>query len=146
MPATIVMTFGTYVVSGNSSGVPTACHFSSVFSNTGPSANPSAGSAIADTATAPATFTVTPMKRRRVTVSPSNEPGMRRSDVYLLLVFRRSSAMRGGEPYRRSPGAGEAARESLRVGAGPLAGCGGERGRRAGLARSCGLLGVAEGR
>jgi hypothetical protein len=69
----------------------------SCFSNTGPRAKPSAGSTKAETATAPATLTVPVMNRRRVTVSPSKAPGIPRSAVYLLVVFRRSSAISGGE-------------------------------------------------
>ncbi len=53
--------------------------------NTGPSANPSAGSVNAPAATAPAPFTVPTMNRRRVTVSPSKAPGMLRSAVYFGL-------------------------------------------------------------
>ena len=48
-----------------------------------PAAKPSAGSTTAAVATAPAVWTVPTMKRRRVTVSPSNAPGMLRSAVYL---------------------------------------------------------------
>jgi len=69
---------------------------SSCFSNTGPSAKPSAGRRKADAATAPATFAVPVMNRRRVTVSPSKAPGIMRSAVYLLLVCRRSSAISAG--------------------------------------------------
>ena len=97
MPSTIVMTFGTYVSSGNSSIGPTACQRCSCFSNTGPSAKPRAGSTKAAVATAPATWTVPVIIRRRVIVSPSKEPGIRRSEVYLLLVWRRSWAICGAE-------------------------------------------------
>src|SRR5688500_20367366 len=78
------MTFGTYVSSGKSSTAPTVSHCTSGRSKSAePAAKPSAGSAKADTATAPAPCTVSVMKRRRVTVSPSKEPGMPRSAVYL---------------------------------------------------------------
>src|SRR3954451_20593206 len=80
---------------GNSSGAPMACQVASCFSKTGPIAKPRAGSRKATVATAPATLTVPVMNRRRVTVSPSNAPGMSRSAVYLLSVWRGSSAMSG---------------------------------------------------
>src|SRR3954451_13351226 len=48
-----------------------------------PAAKPSAGSRNAEAATAPAPCTVRVINRRRVTVSPSNAPGMFRSAVYL---------------------------------------------------------------
>src|SRR3954449_11685139 len=61
-----------------------------------PAAKPSAGSAKAETATAPAPWTVSVMNRRRVTVSPSKAPGMFRSAVYLDLgVWRRSGMALG---------------------------------------------------
>ena len=70
---------------------PTDWNGCSYFSNTGPSAKPSVGSKIADVATAPATWTVPVMKRRRVTVSPSKAPGISRSTVYLDLGTLRSA-------------------------------------------------------
>src|SRR3954452_7649892 len=91
MPETIVMTFGMYVVSLKSPVGPTACQGCSCFSNSGPSAKPSAGRTNAAVATAPVTWTVPVMKRRRVIVSPSNAPGMPRSAVYLDLASLRSA-------------------------------------------------------
>src|SRR4051812_38518715 len=91
MPETIVMTFGMYVVSLKSPVGPTACQGCSCFSNSGPSAKPSAGRTNAAVATAPVTWTVPVMKRRRVIVSPSNAPGMPRSAVYLNLASLRSA-------------------------------------------------------
>src|SRR4051812_37102793 len=91
MPETIVMTFGMYVVSLKSPVGPTACQGCSCFSNSGPSAKPSAGSTKAAVATAPVTLTAPVMKRRRVIVSPSNAPGMPRSAVYLDLASLRSA-------------------------------------------------------
>src|SRR3954453_13579728 len=53
-------------------------------SNSGePIAKPIAGSRIAAVAIAPPAWTVSVMKRRRVTVSPSKAPGIFRSAVYL---------------------------------------------------------------
>ena len=73
-----------YVSFGKSSGLPTACQRTGGRSNNAePTAKPRAGSVNVATATAPAPWTVKPIRRRRVTVSPSNAPGMRRSDVYL---------------------------------------------------------------
>jgi hypothetical protein len=46
-----------------------------------------AGRAMADRATAPETWAVPVMNRRRVTVSPSKAPGICRSTVYLDLVL-----------------------------------------------------------
>src|SRR3954451_16991553 len=86
MPWTIVIVFGMYVVSLKSLGGPIACQGCSCFSNSGPSAKPSAGRTKAAVATAPVRWTVPVMKRRRVTVSPSNAPGMPRSAVYLDLA------------------------------------------------------------
>ena len=69
--------------SGKSSVGPTASHVAGGRSNTAePIAKPSAGSVKPITATAPAPWTVRPMSRRRVTVSPSNAPGISRSLVY----------------------------------------------------------------
>src|SRR3954471_7664628 len=96
MPWTITIVFGMYVVSLKSPGAPTACQGCSCFSNSGPSAKPSAGRTNAAVATAPVRWTVPVMKRRRVTVSPSNAPGMPRSAVYLDLASLRS-AMAGRE-------------------------------------------------
>src|SRR4051794_121416 len=59
-------------------------------SKIGPAAKPTAGRTIAAVAVIPAMWTVPVMKRRRVTVSPGNAPGIRRSDVYFDLVFLRS--------------------------------------------------------
>jgi hypothetical protein len=54
---------------------------------------------MAETVTAPTTLAVADMNRRRVTVSPSNAPGIWRSDVYLLLgCFLRGSGTASG-PY-----------------------------------------------
>ena len=78
-----------------SSGGPTASQSTGGRSNSAePAANPSAGSANAETAIAPAPWAVRVMNRRRVTVSPSNAPGIPRSRVYLLLGSLRPSAMR----------------------------------------------------
>jgi len=76
-----VIVRGTYVSSPNSLMRPTACQGCSFSSNTGPSANPRAGSRNAPAATAPPTWAVVVMKRRRVTVSPSKAPGICRSAV-----------------------------------------------------------------
>src|SRR3954468_14245665 len=95
MPWTITIVFGMYVVSLKSPGAPTACQGCSCFSNSGPSAKPSAGRTNAAVATIPVRWTVPVMKRRRGTVSPSNAPGMPRSAVYLDLASLRS-AMGGG--------------------------------------------------
>src|SRR4051812_4256689 len=91
MPETIVMTFGMYVVSLKSPVGPTACQGCSCFSNSGPSAKPRAGRTKAAVATAPVTWTVPVMNRRRVIVSPSNAPGMPRSAVYFDLASLRSA-------------------------------------------------------
>src|SRR5271167_1700109 len=66
----------------------------------GPIAKPSAGSTKAAVATAPAPLAVTVMNLRRVTVSPSNAPGMPRSSVYLDFCFARLLAT-GRKEYRR---------------------------------------------
>src|SRR4051795_700656 len=95
MPWTIAIVLGMYVVLLKSPGAPTACQGCSCFSNSGPSAKPSAGRTKAAVATAPVTLTAPVMNRRRVTVSPSNAPGMPRSAVYLDLASLRS-AMAGG--------------------------------------------------
>src|SRR4051794_29096561 len=91
MPWTIVIVLGMYVVLLKSPGAPTACQGCSCFSNSGPSAKPSAGRTKAAVATAPVRWTVPVMKRRRVIVSPSNAPGMPRSAVYLDLASLRSA-------------------------------------------------------
>ena len=80
-------------------------------SKIGPSAKPSAGRVNAEAAMAPAVCAVPVMNRRRVTVSPSKAPGIRRSRVYLdFFGFRRSAMERRGasaaiqaraEPYRQ---------------------------------------------
>jgi hypothetical protein len=54
-----------------------------------------AGSAMADTATAPAMCTVPVMSRRRVTVSPSKAPGIWRSAVYFDFEVRCRSSGSG---------------------------------------------------
>ena len=58
----------------------------------GPIAKASAGSVKPAAINAPAPWTVPVMKRRRVTVSPSNAPGMPRSAVYLDLLGLRVGA------------------------------------------------------
>src|SRR3954451_1115459 len=84
MPSLRVITRGRELSSTKSSGAPTASQWTGGRSNTAePIANPSAGSANADAATAPAPCTVSVMNRRRLTVSPSKAPGMLRSAVYL---------------------------------------------------------------
>src|SRR3954452_13319659 len=98
IPGTSVKIRGTYVSSGKSSTVPTSCQRTGVFSNSGPSAKPMAGSRKAEAATAPAACVVPVMNRRRVTVSPSNAPGIPRSDVDLDFWRRRGSSGIGG-PY-----------------------------------------------
>src|SRR5262245_219877 len=97
------MTFGTYVSSGKSSGAPTASQVTAGRSNRAdPSANPSAGSVNVATATPPATWTVRPIARRRVTVSPSKDPGIRRSAVYFDFGGVRGGRGTGSaEDYRR---------------------------------------------
>ena len=71
------------MLSGKSLGGPIGCQANCVWWNTGASAKPSAGSVKVATAIKPAPCAVRFMKFRRVTVSPSNAPGMSRSDVYL---------------------------------------------------------------
>src|SRR5918992_4743223 len=84
MPLTVVITFGTYVSSGKSAGSPTGSQVAGGRSNTAePAAKPRAGSVKVATAIPPPAWTARPMARRRVTVSPSNAPGMSRSLVYL---------------------------------------------------------------
>src|SRR5919108_4875218 len=84
MPWTVVTTFGTYVSSGKSLGGPTASQLTGGRSKMAvPIAKPSAGSVNAATAIPPPAWTARPIARRRVTVSPSKAPGIRRSSVYL---------------------------------------------------------------
>src|ERR1700744_2927262 len=72
-----------------------------------PAAKPSAGRANAEAATMPAPWTVRVISRRRVTVSPSNAPGMFRSAVYLDCGgFLRGSATRAPNFIARRPRAG----------------------------------------
>src|SRR5438874_6231110 len=111
-----VMTFGMYVLSGNSPGRPTAFHGWSTFSKTGPRAKASAGRTKADAATAPATFADPTMKRRRVTVSPSYAPGISRSAVYFDLGSLRSAIL-GAERYRAASLRWPAARGFMEVSA-----------------------------
>src|ERR1700742_1434112 len=85
IPGTSTITLVWYVVSGKSDGGPIGCHANFVWWNTGARANPSAGSVKPATAIAPAPWAVMFMKFRRVTVSPSNAPGILRSAVYLDL-------------------------------------------------------------
>src|SRR4051794_35246407 len=97
-----------YVSLGKSSGLPTVSHCTSGRSNSAePAAKPSAGSRKALVATTPAPWALSVMNRRRVTVSPSNAPGIPRSAVYFDLgVLRGSGTCRvsgryeGGEQYR----------------------------------------------
>src|SRR5438445_7570912 len=86
MPGVIVMTLVMYVLAGKSTGLPTGCHSHGACLKIGAMAKPSAGSANAAVATAPAPFAARFMKRRRVTVSPSYEPGMFRPSVYFDFV------------------------------------------------------------
>ena len=81
---------------GKSSGLPTGLQIASGRSNSAePAAKPSTGSVNAIAAAAPEPCAASVMKRRRVTVSPSNAPGMLRSAVYLdFAVFLIRSAMR----------------------------------------------------
>src|SRR3954452_16087329 len=70
-----------------------------------------AGRANAPAAMAPAPWVMPVMKRRRVTVSPSNAPGIWRSAVYFDLVWRRSFGnvvFRGEGPGILSGGGGRA--------------------------------------
>src|SRR3954466_1031805 len=71
-----------------------------------PAAKPRAGRRNAEAATAPATFVVRDIIRRRVTVSPSKAPGMLRSAVYFDCC-----CLRGSATARRtlSPGGGRGA-------------------------------------
>ena len=68
---------------GNEPTLPTVAHVWGVLLKMGPIENASAGSVKAPAAIAPAVCAVPVMKRRRVIVSPSNAPGIRRSAVYL---------------------------------------------------------------
>src|SRR3954462_8679251 len=145
MPGRSVTTFGMYVSGPNWSTGPTSFHGWSCFSKTGPRAKPSAGSAMAETATAPATLAAPVMNRRRVTVSPSKAPGIRRSVVYLDLICRRS-AICGEEPYSRPSLGALPARDAGppphgRHVAASLARGGSERGGRGARARARVVLG-----
>src|SRR5215213_5767574 len=141
MPETSVITRGMYVSSGKSSGAPIASHSTGGRSNSAePAAKPSAGSVNAETAIAPAPWTVTVMNRRRVTVSPSNAPGMPRSRVYLLLGSLRPSAMGGTQnnnDVRRASGAPTAQRDAR---------AGGGSARRHGAAQRAGSTRFARSR
>src|SRR3954454_24366601 len=93
MPVVSVITLGTYVLFGKSSGLPTASQRTGGRSNSAlPTAKTRAGSVKAATAVMPAPCAVSVMKRRRVTVSPSNAPGTPRSAVYLDLGSLRVAA------------------------------------------------------
>ena len=83
IPCTIVITFVTYWSSLKSSSVPTVCQLNGSRLKIGPTANASAGNVNANAATPPAPCVTAVMNRRRVTVSPSNDPGICRSAVYL---------------------------------------------------------------
>ena len=63
--------------------MPTGTQLCGVLLNIGPTAKASAGSVKAPAAIAPAVWAEPVMNRRRVIVSPSNAPGIRRSAVYL---------------------------------------------------------------
>src|SRR6516164_2499450 len=91
---------------------PTVSQVCGVLLKIGPIANASAGSVNAPTATAPATLALPVMNRRRVTVSPSNAPGIIRSAVYLDLYLCLSAT--NPEQYR-GPIHGEAAGTSALV-------------------------------
>src|SRR5437764_1931631 len=109
MSGVSVISRGTYVVSGKSLSGPTSCQEIRLRWKIGPSAKPSAGSVKAAAAATPARWTEPTMNRRRVTVSPSKLPGIRRSSVYGDFAWRRSAtdaplAARiepGAEPYRQ---------------------------------------------
>ena len=87
----MLITLVMYVLSGKSTGRPIACHCHSWRLKIGAMANPSAGRVNAATATAPAPLAARFINRRRVTVSPSNAPGMFRSAVYFDFVSLRRS-------------------------------------------------------
>ena len=73
-------------MSVKSAGRPIACQVHCWRLKIGAIANPSAGSVNAAAATAPAPLAARFINRRRVTVSPSNAPGMPRSSVYFDFV------------------------------------------------------------
>src|SRR5215207_5743046 len=75
-----------------------SCQRKSWRSNTGPSAKASAGSVKAAAARPPSACVLPTMNRRRVTVSPSNAPGMLRSAVVLGVVFLRAGSAMGNGP------------------------------------------------
>ena len=82
MPAVVVTTCGVKVSAVKSLTEPTSSNAMwLVFSKSGPSAKPSAGSANIAEATPPAVRATPVMNERRVTVSPSNAPGQPRSAV-----------------------------------------------------------------
>src|SRR5277367_6828175 len=85
---------------GKMSGGPTGCHPSETLLKIGPIAKARAGSVNPIVISAPALCTVPVMNRRRVTVSPSNAPGMPRSAVYLDLLGLRV----GGNDAPEIPG------------------------------------------
>ena len=66
--------------------MPIACQVHGWRLKIGAIANPSAGSVNAAAATPPTPFAPRTISRRRVTVSPSNAPGMFRSSVYFDFV------------------------------------------------------------
>src|SRR5207302_4910071 len=76
-----------------------ATQWCGVLLKTGPNAKPSAGSVKAPAAIAPAVWALPVMKRRRVIVSPSKAPGIKRSAVYLDVYLVRLSAT-AFEQYR----------------------------------------------
>src|SRR4051794_16638970 len=83
-------------------GRPTGVQIGSGRSNSGvPAAKPSTGRVKPITASAPAPLTTPTMNRRRVTVSPSNAPGMLRSVVYFDLGVFRGEATAGPENLGR---------------------------------------------
>ena len=87
-------------MSGKSSGGPIGVQMTGARSKIAePAAKPSAGSTTAAVATAPAVWTVPTMKRRRVTVSPSNAPGCCARRCTWKVAACESRA-RGAECYR----------------------------------------------
>src|ERR1044072_4205141 len=95
MPRSIVIVRGMYVSSGKSAIGPTDSHTAAWLSNTGPKAMPRAGSGNAADAMPPAVRALAEMKRRRVTVSPSNAPGIFASAVVLGFCLRSSGTDTG---------------------------------------------------
>ena len=69
-----------------SEGTPIVCQANGWRLKIGPSAKPRAGRVKAAAAMPPAVCTDMVMNRRRLTVSPSKEPGMFRSAVYFDLA------------------------------------------------------------